>query len=408
MYLSSLRCLTGAPIFSFGKKVLDRSPYNKSHQLIDTSLFQRGILPSIRSEKARKFSYQVGFSEERLSLEIKKATPIYNDFLNLDNTKKAEVILEGLVNRLLTTIKLDHYCRSAFSDKWLLLQKITQNQANISPGFPLLPDFKIHDILNGTDQNTLPILLSLQPGVFHYKQNAALKNSTEELWSTKAPTFPFTVYGPSHESVIAIEKLILPALTNHAVVREIGCWNGESLIRLAFAASERNIRLGGLFGEDINVPALQMGMALLNQLQIENITLGFGNVKDESFFTHTMSDRQQMILAFRLVSVLDEPTIHLLFSNLQKNTKRGDLLCFSYALPSGTSFENALEIVGTGKLKKEAHAKADGLTIYYGDSIFQTYFSSEGFQEVLHKYQFQQVDSQQVDDRMVSLLKKIS
>jgi hypothetical protein len=208
------------------------------------------------------------------------------------------------------------------------------------------------------------------------------------------------------------------------VVREMGCWNGESLIRLAFAAREKNVRLGGLVGGDINPGALHIGMALLHHLKIQEITLGIANVTNESFLKHPFPDQQslmsrddiskkftfnqqQLILAFRLLPVLNEKEIHLLFLNLQRNTKLNDVFCFSYALPEGGHYEKVIKHIDGGRLRKQEHAMAGDVTVYLDKEIFQTYLSEKSFKKKLQMFQFKQIESRQVGNRMVSLFQKI-
>lgn len=423
MFVSFFKHSTQTAVQAFGKLTSDLS-LERYCTVVRRSLPQSRVLLAQHAIGPRKFSCRTNFSNNKLNLEITKALPKYNNFLKQDNTKKCEILINNLVDRFLLTIDLPDFCNDTISHKWFLLQEIMRNQKKTNHHSPLLPDFNLNDILNGTDKFSLPILLALQPEVFHFEKNFLPTIETMQSWHLKPPTFPFTATDADHESIIAIEKFILPALTDHVLVREMGCWNGESLIRLAFAASEKNIPLGGLVGGDINAGALQIGMALLNHLKIQEITLGIANVTNESFFRYTLpdeqpmmnlkgvpkkftSDRQQLILAFRLLPVLNEHAILLLFSNLQKNTKCSDLLCFSYALPEGADYEEVIRYVESGKLRKETHATTEDLTVYNDKEVFQTYLSAKSFQKILQMFQFKQIESQQVGRRMVSLFQKI-
>jgi len=213
----------------------------------------------------------------------------------------------------------------------------------------------------------------------------------------------------NHESIVAIEEFILPMLKDGTIVREIGCWNGEALIRLAFAASERNISLAALSGVDLNRPALQLGTTFLHYLKVEDIILGVGNAVNKDIFTKTLSSRQQMILAFRLIPALDEETIDLFFSNLQSNTKPGDLACFSYALPLGDRYEEALkQVKENNEFRKEIHQKSkEGLTVYRKDDVFQTYHTSKNYEQILMRHQFHEIHSKLHNDRMISLFQRV-
>ncbi|MBA2369965.1 MAG: hypothetical protein H0V82_13255 [Candidatus Protochlamydia sp.] len=418
------------------------------------------------SEKPRNF--------KNLNNEINEAVLIFNEFIKLNESEKILLIIEKLVDRIFITIHLDQFCTYTFSEKWSILQDILKKQGEKTSGFPTLPDFNFKQILS--DNTSLDILLALQKNLLCYQDNMVLTNQTEEFWSSEHPTIPFT--GSGHESVLAIEQLILPALVNGMIIREMGCWNGETLIRLAFAASKINIFVEGLFGVDLNPKALQIGATLLHHLNIQNISLGVGNVLDESFFSKTSSDNQQMILGFRLVPTLSRNAIDLLFLNLHKYTKKGDLLCFSYALPSGKNYEkslkclkiveahkaleslidkeaskvlkttkilkaletarssiliktvqsdaalkaiesvedlenkdnlsasevlNILENVASKNIRKETHQEAKGLTIYLNDSIDQTYISQQTYTEILNRHNFKELETKEIDDRIVSL-----
>ena len=384
--------------------------YRKHFQLIgnirDNSLSQKKMLDFQPTKGTRKFSSKVSSNnlEEELNDEIKNALPLYQKFLKLDVQEKIKISIEMLLDKILIDNKLNDHCKDQFFDKWVLVQKTLSSKGDI---FNKFDDFDLKKIISGEDGTSLALLLAAQKKIISYKAPIHL-DPTEKYWSMHSPTFPCTE--TNNENLTAIKELILPNLKNKMIVREMGCWNGESLINLAFAACEQNIQLGGLFGLDLNKGALQLGMAFLHYLKIKQIILGIGNIKDESFFIDSLQTKKQMVLAFRLIPVLDENSIESLFFNLHKNTKTGDLICFSYALPSGNNYEKVILYSENQQLgvKTQAHSNGKGITAYHNEVIFQTYLHLKDYEGILRRHQFEQIDFKVVDSRAVSLARRMS
>jgi hypothetical protein len=179
----------------------------------------------------------------------------------------------------------------------------------------LLGDYNLSGIIQGTENSSLGVLFALQPKTSQFQTDINFRNPTEKAWSDHNGSFPLT--GVPTESLMALNKFILPSITKEMVVKELGCWNAEALIRLSVESSKKNINLKRLSGIDLNKMALECGENLIDYFGMKKISLVHGNVVDSSFLKNDFAE-PQIVLAFRLLPTFDEETIFLLFSNIQQ------------------------------------------------------------------------------------------
>ena len=98
----------------------------------------------------------------------------------------------------------------------------------------------------------------------------------------------------------------------------------------------------------------------------------------------------------------------MLFSNLKENTKKGDLICFSYSLPLGNDYDIVMHLAENKQLtyRKEEHSNGKGVTIYKDHNIFQTYLSSSDFKSILNFYEFDNLQDQVAGTKINSLYQR--
>jgi hypothetical protein len=313
--------------------------------------------------------------------ELLKAQPIYTSYCNLTDAEKIEVVLEQMINNAL----INH--NKKIDSKWNLVKKWDNLKSLLTNEQFSMPD--VDDV-----ENLLYFLPRLQSPLFDYNpKNFSYANESELEWINYPPTIP-TFKHNTTETDEVLDRLVIPHLTSGMLVRELGCWNGEALIKLAFKAKQKKIYLAGLEGVDVNEMSLQVGSAILKYFKIhQSIVLGRGNVLDVSSYKSNFSAKKQMILAFRLISCLDEKSISDFFSNLSKHTQKGDLACFTYPIPEGANFQNSLIYESKGKLRLDLIVGGQGGTFYNDNKIFQTYLTKQGYSSFLEKYSFEEIES---------------
>lgn len=227
------------------------------------------------------------------------------------------------------------------------------------------------------------------------------------------------------EDAVAIYPLLLPELEATTAIHEIGCWNGQNLINMAFYANLKGRALSGCLGTDINITALNLGTSVRDLLGLpeDRFKLCLANA-------HIPIDmkklgipyKKQIKLLLRVIPVLDEVSIRKLLKQLQENLTFEDAIVLSYALPEGETYERNIAKAKEGAYFQKEFKEGTTFSVsaypYLPSSEFKnsfiianTYLSEEGFRLLVNQYGFNilyhlKVGKNSDNMRGVCLLKK--
>jgi hypothetical protein len=377
------------------------------------------------------FTQATFLAKNNFSIQVEESKDKYVAFQKLDNKGK----IQWIIHSLLENLGLDRPAMSA-EEKWKLLQHILkQNSFD-------LPDYDSSNLYQ-----SLHFLYRLfaDPQIFHDKR-LLLQTAGDYYWSAHPLSVPFThnrlenstsilssyqyimdqlspelqqlspcqatssqhqemmdkLLSNMEEDAFAMHLLLLSSLQADTVIHELGCWNGQNLINLAFYTHLKGRSLAGCVGTDINLLAIKAAQTFSEVLGLKTETFKFGlahalvplDVRNLLF-----PYKKQIKLGLRLIPVLDETSIRKLFEQLSQHLGDEDKLCLSYALNEGEMYNKNLQ-----RVRESSHYYSikfkQGITFrtqfpgsgvsHLADTsiVLNTYFSREGFRELIDEYGF--------------------
>ena len=161
---------------------------------------------------------------------------------------------------------------------------------------------------------------------------------TTEVW--KKPQYFRTGQGAIPEELRVVSELVCENLgTENILFEELAGGGGGALLTVLEEMLSRSASIRGAATRDINPYSIQAGNAAPPEELRPHVLIATGNVM--SPLISIAHDGPSVVIAQRLVTVLDHEQTSLLFDNISQGLNSGDRLIMSHLLPEGDEFMSA-------------------------------------------------------------------